>query len=340
MYEIQGPIWTTTNHHNTKIMEINKDNIVLVCIHREWNNVVKSLRSVSDKSQIITLNPFSDELLKKSNIAHSSFSTAGSPSSNASASASSTDAIVDASVLTTNGFESFFTKNKNKISFVIADLPNIPSALSFTSSLEVAAFMRYCNSTEASINISAIKLSALNFNNVLIITNEEQINDVTIEAGKITTDAKKQRVYASKALNYLSSFDKALSAIVMKDVASFSESGSIINVLVLGNGGREHAIATKLAQSARVNKVFVSPGNGGTAGVGSSSSPSKKVSANQDDDEIEDMIEESDGKSNSTDIYAAQKKLSNVPEMTPNDIIEFVKENNIGMIIGPEKYLV
>ena len=155
-----------------------------------------------------------------------------------------------------SNFRSFFTKNKNKISFVIADLPNIPSALSFTSSLEVAAFMKYCNSTEASINISVIKLSALNFNNVLIITNEEQINDVTIEAGKVTTDAKKQRVYASKALNYLSSFDKALSAIVMKDVASFSESGSIINVLVLGNGGREHAIATKLAQSARVNKML------------------------------------------------------------------------------------
>ncbi len=37
-----------------------------------------------------------------------------------------------------------------------------------------------------------------------------------------------------------------------------------MNVLVIGGGGREHALAWKLAQSARVQKVFVAPGNGGT----------------------------------------------------------------------------
>src|SRR4029079_16932077 len=34
---------------------------------------------------------------------------------------------------------------------------------------------------------------------------------------------------------------------------------------VIGSGGREHAVAWKLAQSPRVQKVFVAPGNGGTA---------------------------------------------------------------------------
>ena len=38
-----------------------------------------------------------------------------------------------------------------------------------------------------------------------------------------------------------------------------------MKVLVIGSGGREHAIAWKLAQSPRVQVVFVAPGNGGTA---------------------------------------------------------------------------
>jgi len=38
-----------------------------------------------------------------------------------------------------------------------------------------------------------------------------------------------------------------------------------MKVLVIGSGGREHALAWKLAQSTRVHKVFVAPGNGGTA---------------------------------------------------------------------------
>jgi phosphoribosylamine--glycine ligase len=37
-----------------------------------------------------------------------------------------------------------------------------------------------------------------------------------------------------------------------------------MNVLVIGQGGREHAIAWKLAQSEKVETVFVAPGNGGT----------------------------------------------------------------------------
>ena len=38
-----------------------------------------------------------------------------------------------------------------------------------------------------------------------------------------------------------------------------------MKVLVIGGGGREHALAWKLAQGERVQRVYVAPGNGGTA---------------------------------------------------------------------------
>ena len=38
-----------------------------------------------------------------------------------------------------------------------------------------------------------------------------------------------------------------------------------MNILIIGNGGREHALAWKAAQSAQVNTVYVAPGNAGTA---------------------------------------------------------------------------
>ena len=41
-----------------------------------------------------------------------------------------------------------------------------------------------------------------------------------------------------------------------------------MNILLLGSGGREHAIACKIAQSSRCTKLFIAPGNAGTAEVG------------------------------------------------------------------------
>ena len=75
-----------------------------------------------------------------------------------------------------------------------------------------------------------------------------------------------------------------------------------MNVLVLGKGGREHALAWKLAQSPRVAKVFVAPGNAGTA---------------------------------------AEPKMANVPiEPTPiefDQLVRFAKKEDIGLtIVGPE----
>ncbi len=41
-----------------------------------------------------------------------------------------------------------------------------------------------------------------------------------------------------------------------------------MNILLLGSGGREHALAWKIAQSPKLNKLFIAPGNPGTAEVG------------------------------------------------------------------------
>ena len=71
-----------------------------------------------------------------------------------------------------------------------------------------------------------------------------------------------------------------------------------MKILVIGNGGREHALAWRLAQGAKVQKVYVAPGNAGTA--------------------MEDGLE--------------NVAITAVPEL-----IEFVKREDIYMaVVGPE----
>ncbi|MEI8312528.1 MAG: phosphoribosylamine--glycine ligase, partial [Verrucomicrobiota bacterium] len=41
-----------------------------------------------------------------------------------------------------------------------------------------------------------------------------------------------------------------------------------MNLLIIGSGGREHALAWKLKQSPAVSKIFCAPGNAGTAELG------------------------------------------------------------------------
>jgi phosphoribosylamine--glycine ligase len=77
-----------------------------------------------------------------------------------------------------------------------------------------------------------------------------------------------------------------------------------MKVLLIGNGGREHALAWKLAQSARVVRVYVAPGNAGTA---------------------------------------VESKAENIP-ISAEDIpalVRFAQQNEIGLtVVGPEAPLV
>ena len=71
-----------------------------------------------------------------------------------------------------------------------------------------------------------------------------------------------------------------------------------MKVLVVGGGGREHALAWKLAQGARVQKVFVAPGNGGTARA---------------------------------------EHLVNVPIADPQALVDFARQEKIDLtVVGPE----
>lgn len=40
-----------------------------------------------------------------------------------------------------------------------------------------------------------------------------------------------------------------------------------MNVLIIGGGGREHAIAAKCSESKKVTKLYAAPGNAGIAGL-------------------------------------------------------------------------
>ena len=77
-----------------------------------------------------------------------------------------------------------------------------------------------------------------------------------------------------------------------------------MNILIIGGGGREHALAWKAAQSPLADKVFVAPGNAGTA--------------------LEPALE---------NVALAVEDISG--------LVTFAKENEVGLtIVGPEVPLV
>ena len=56
-----------------------------------------------------------------------------------------------------------------------------------------------------------------------------------------------------------------------------------MKLLLLGSGGREHALAWKIAQSERIEKLFIAPGNAGTASCKGATCTCENVAIKADD---------------------------------------------------------
>ena len=83
-----------------------------------------------------------------------------------------------------------------------------------------------------------------------------------------------------------------------------------MKVLVIGGGGREHAMAWCLAKSQRVSKVYVAPGNGGTASAHYGAGSTKG---------------------------ALMENAQLDPVKNPQSVVDFVKHENIKLtVVGPE----
>lgn len=99
-----------------------------------------------------------------------------------------------------------------------------------------------------------------------------------------------------------------------------------MNILLLGSGGREHAMAWKIAQSPKLSKLYIAPGNAGTSSVGTNL-PIKvnefdKIKSAVIDYEIEMVVvgPEDPLVNGIVDFFQADEKLKNITIIGPNKI--------------------
>ncbi len=96
-----------------------------------------------------------------------------------------------------------------------------------------------------------------------------------------------------------------------------------MNILILGSGGRECTLAWKLAQSDKIEKLFIAPGNAGTADIGQNlfldpnDFPEVKARVLQHDIQMVIVGPEDPLVNGIHDFFLADEKLKNIPVIGP-----------------------
>ncbi len=108
---------------------------------------------------------------------------------------------------------------------------------------------------------SWIRNRACNYESSVIVIEEEDMRVFKSIGYKVDTiGIKTRRELAAKALMFTSDRDRGLQ---MNLLANYGKS-----VLVVGSGGREHALTHALSESSKVDKIYVAGGNGGVKSMG------------------------------------------------------------------------
>jgi len=99
-----------------------------------------------------------------------------------------------------------------------------------------------------------------------------------------------------------------------------------MNILILGSGGREHALSWKLAQSKKVDRIFIGPGNGGTSVSGTNINLDplnfEEVKRAVSDNKIDIVIvgPEAPLVEGIHDFFLSDNNLKNIPVIGPDKI--------------------
>ncbi|CAH0514202.1 unnamed protein product [Peronospora belbahrii] len=129
---------------------------------------------------------------------------------------------------------------------------------------------------------SFVRVAAWNHKQISVIVDELDLITVQNKLsryGSLAYSLRERRALAEKAFTLFSELDKAIAA-------SLSSDDEVVHdVLLVGNGGREHAIAWKLAQSLSTGHIYVAPGNAGTEDVAAGIS-NVNIGINQHDELI------------------------------------------------------